>query len=267
MQAAHHLTGGEPKRGLPSKRRIAIDVPRGERLLEPVDAAPLQGSGTGDRGRYVPGRAAIAGHAPSLVDIDHDREIRSQRVPDLLYHLEVFTPVGVIEADLGGAHAALAQRLQTANAFLGWHALTARGVADQTIGPAAQQQPERRVQRSSDQVPDGDLRRPGPAAMKVDRLTDLTDHLGLKGIDAAEEMLELLAVGKRRASRDAGQSLVRVDDDQRFVDVVTRNRIPGRVERRIERIAIMPGFDRGNAQLSGLRSKGCAPLPDGRRAR
>ena len=84
--------------------------------------------------------------------------------------------------------------------------------------------------------------------MEVDRLADLADHLGLKGIDAAEEMLELLAVGKRCASGDAGQSLVRVDDDQRLVDVLTRYGIPGGMERRIERIAVVTGLDRPDAQ-------------------
>jgi hypothetical protein len=58
-----------------------------------------------------------------------------------------------------------------------------------------------------------------------------------------------------------------MDDHQGLVDVLTRHGIPGGVKWRIERIAVVPGFDGGDAQLSGLGSRDSARLLDGSRER
>ena len=50
--------------------------------------------------RDVPTRCEIARHPPALVGVDHDLELRSDRVPNRLDDLDVAAPVGVVEADL-----------------------------------------------------------------------------------------------------------------------------------------------------------------------
>ena len=81
-----------------------------QRLLEPVDAERLERACALRRGRDVPARREIAGHAPALVGVDHDLEVAADRVAHRLDDRDVVAPVGVVEAQLDRPHARVAQR-------------------------------------------------------------------------------------------------------------------------------------------------------------
>ena len=81
-----------------------------QRLLEPVDAERLERPRALHGGRDVPARLAVAGHAPALVRVDHQLEAGADRIAHRRDDVDVAAPVGVMEPDLAGRHARVAQR-------------------------------------------------------------------------------------------------------------------------------------------------------------
>ena len=67
--------------------------------------------------------------------------------------LDVAAPVVVVEAELDGAHAAVAQRRDAPGALLAVDGLAARGVGEQALGAAAEQPPERLAERRARRGP------------------------------------------------------------------------------------------------------------------
>ena len=107
--AADHLAGGDPQTRVGPQIRVPVRIVGSQRLLEPVDAELLERACT-LRGRGdVPARLHVAGHAPSLVRVDHDLHRVADRLAHGADHGEVVAPVGEVEAELYRAHAALLQ--------------------------------------------------------------------------------------------------------------------------------------------------------------
>ena len=124
-----------------------------KRLFEPVDAERLEHPGDLRRGRDIPARLEIAGHPPPLVGVDHDLEVAPDGVADRLDDPDVVAPVGMMEADLDGLHARVAERDATAGALVGLDELSARDVREQPLGAAAEELPDRLSRRLAEQRP------------------------------------------------------------------------------------------------------------------
>ena len=104
---------------------------------------------------------------------------------------------------------------------------------------------QRLAERLPDEIPDGDLGGPGAAAVKVDRLADLSHGLGAHRIEPDEELLQGLEIGEPVAARrHPRQSLVALDEDDRRVLMDARRRIPRGSERRVERKPVEAALDR-----------------------
>jgi hypothetical protein len=85
------------------------------------------------------------------------------------------------------------------------------------------------------EVPHGDLDRPRPASVEVDRLADLANALGAQRVKTHEEPLEQCAVGQAVApGRDAGHALVGMHEHHRCLLLRARNGIPRGVKRWVE---------------------------------
>ena len=161
LRRAHHLAGREAKaRCSAAQRAVALDVVGAQRLLEPVDAERLERPRALRRGGDVPARLAIAGHPPALVRVDHELELRADRVAHRLDDGDVLAPVGMVEADLHGADARSRSARQRATRSARLEQLAARGVGEQTLAAAAEQLPERHAERLAERGP---RRRPPPS--------------------------------------------------------------------------------------------------------
>ena len=245
-QAAHHLAGRDAQRRAPAQQRVALDVVRAQRLLEPVDAERLERAGALGRGRDVPARGAVAGHAPALVGVDHDLDVRADRGAHRLDDLDVAAPVVVVEAQLHRAHAAVAQRGDAPRALLGRHGLAGRGVREQPLRASAEQPPQRLADQPPDEVPDRHLDRPRAPAVEVDGLEDLAHGLGPHRVDADEQAVEQRGVRDVVAARVAGDAVLRAHDDERRLDRRARRRVPRRAKRRVERDGVAAHLDAGD---------------------
>ena len=98
--------------------------------------------------------------------------------------------------------------------------------------------PERLVERSADEIPDGDLDRPVAAAGGSRRSRRSRGRSRCAADRPRREALERLAVGKAVAARVALDAVVGADEDDRRVLMRARHGVPGGRERRIERIAV-----------------------------
>jgi len=74
------------------------------------DAERLERTSALRRGGDVPARFAVARHAPALVRVDHQLESGPDRVAYGFDDRHVVAPVRMVEADLHGANAGVAQR-------------------------------------------------------------------------------------------------------------------------------------------------------------
>jgi hypothetical protein len=93
-----------------------------------VDAERLERRGAGACGGEVPGRSQVAGHPPALVRVDHDLHLVADGIAHGLHHPHVVAPVGMMEADLERAQAAIAQRHRAARPLLRPRQLAGRGI-------------------------------------------------------------------------------------------------------------------------------------------
>ncbi len=247
---AHHLPGGEPDVGARPQPRVALEVGRRQRLLQPPHAEALQRGRALRRRGDVPARLAVAGHAPALVRVDHQLEVGADGVAHRLDDLHVAAPVGVVEADLHRPHAAVAQRHRACRPLLRRHELAARRVRQQAVGAAAEELPERRVERPADEVPDGDLQDPAAPAVEVDRLDELAHDLGAARVEADHERREHVRVRQVVAAREALRAVVRGHDDERRVLPRAGHRVPGGAERRVEGDAVAARLDARDAHAT-----------------
>ena len=138
-----------------------------------------------------------------VVGVDHQLDVAADRVAHRLDDRDVLAPVGVVEAELDGPHAGVAQRRDAPGALLGLDQLAARGVGEQPLAAAAEQTPQRLAQRAADEVPGRDLGGPRPPAVEVDRLADLADQLRAARVEPDEQALEQRGVGQVVAARVA----------------------------------------------------------------
>ena len=148
-----------------------------------------------------------------------------------------------MEAELDGLHALVPQRDDPVRALARLDQLPGRGVGEQSLGASAEEPPERLPGRLADEVPDRDFERPGAAAVEVDGLAELPDHLGSKRIQPGDEPPEQLCIGHGVAAGPAAQALVGVNADERRVDPLARHGVPGGAEGRIEREGVAPDLD------------------------
>ena len=139
-----------------------------------------------------------------------------------------------MEADLDRLHAGVSKRHAPRRPFVRLEQLGARDIREQALRAAAEELPQRLPRRLAEQVPDGCLDRPRPAAVEVDRLLQLADELRPERIETDENRLEQLVVGQLVAARPPRDAFVGVDADERRILVVPRRGIPGDVERRVE---------------------------------
>ena len=246
LRRANHLTGREPQARQAAERHVAIEIVGAKRFLEPVDPERLERPGDLRRGGDVPAGLEIPGHAPTLVRVDHDLEVRPDGISDSLDDGNILTPVGVVKADLDGLHARVAKRDAAARALGRLDQLAARRIGDEAIRAAAEELPDGLAGHLPDQIPDGGLGDPGAAAVEVDRLTELTDDLRAEGVKADEERFEQRAIGQVIAARPARDAVVGVDADERRLLVVARNRVPGSAERWVEGHAVAARLDRAD---------------------
>ena len=249
VRAAHHLARRDADAGQPAECAVALDVVAAQRLLEPVGAQALQLARTARRRRDVPAPLAVTRHAPALIGVDHQLEVVADRGADVLDDGHVLAPVGVVEAQLECAHAALAQRDRPPCPLVRVDQLAARGVGQQALVAAAQKPPHGRVEQPPGEIPDRALGRPRPAAVEVDGLADLAHRLGAQRIEPDQEALEDLAVGQVIAARAARDADVGVHEHERRVLVRARKRVPGGLERRLQRVAVAARLDAGDACL------------------
>ena len=215
----------------------------GERLLEPVRAEPLELARERERRLEVPARREVARHAPALVRVDHDLDLR-HRLAYGLDHGQIEAPVLRVEPDLRRSHARVAQRLTASDTFVRRDELATRRVGADPVSLAPEEPPHRLVRRARDEIPDGNLDDPVAPVVQVDGLDDPVDGARVRRVDADEKPLEELAVGERVPARVALAAVVGADDCDRRVLVRPWHGIPGRCERRIERVAVAPRLDR-----------------------
>ena len=213
---AHELPGCDPDAARGAQRRVPRVVVGSERLLEPVDAELLERPRALDRRRDVPPRRAVAGHAPALVRVDHDLEPVADGLAHAFDHREVRTPVAAVEPELDRAHASLGEREAPLGTLRRLDGLSGRRVGEQPLAAAAEELPDRLLERPADDVPDRDLDCPRTSAVEVDGLADLPHGLRPEGVDTDEQPLELSPVGEAVSARgDAGDAGVGVDEDDR----------------------------------------------------
>ena len=255
-QAAHHLARRDPQRRPAAQQGVALDVVRAQGLLEPVDAKRLERAGALGRRRDVPARGPVAGHPPALVGVDHHLDVGADRVADRLDDLDVAAPVGVVEAELDGPHAAVAQRRDAPRALVRAHRLGGRGVREQPPRAAAELAHQRLADEPPDEVPDRHLDGPRPAAVEIDRLEDLPDRLGPQRVEADEQSLEERGVRHVVAARVAGDAVLGAHDHERRLDRRARHRVPRGPERRVEDDGIPAHLDAGDPRRGGGRGHG-----------
>ena len=190
-------------------------------------------------------------------------------VADALDELDIVAPVVVLEADLHGSHASVAQLDGAASTLVRVDRLAARRVREDALRAAAEEAPERLIEGTTHEVPDGHLDGPRTAAVEVDGLADLPDDLGSSRIDADEVTPEFRQVRQVVAARVPGDTVVGVDCDERRLDARPRHGVPGGPERRVERERVPTRLDRGDLQFRCRRNTrslpGRAALPAGAR--
>ena len=99
------------------------------------------------------------------------------------------------------------------------------------------QEPGRRHLGLPGEVPERRLQRPVAPRVEGDRLEDAHVPLELERVALDEELGEALESVHRVARADPCEALVGVDEDERRLGRPPRLGIPGREERRVERIA------------------------------
>ncbi len=250
MRASHHLARCEAKVRETAQRGVAVDILRGQRLFEPVNADRLERPGALRRRRDVPARLEVARHPPALIRVDHDLESRADGVADRLDDGDIVAPVGVMEPDLHRADPRLAKLDHSRDTLLERKQLCIRRVREQPLRPPAEQLPARRLERAADEIPHGDLRRPWARVVEVDRLAQLVYDLSAERIDADEQPLEELTVRQRVAACVALDSVVAADDHDRRLLPRARDWVPGDAERRLEREDVASRLDAGDAHQS-----------------
>ncbi len=246
----HHLAGGDAHARSPAQLGIRVGVLRRQRLLEPVGVEPLELAGEGRGGGQIPARRQVARHAPALVRVHHDLEVAAHGLPHRLDHGQVDAPVARVKTKLDGADAGIAQGDAATCPLLGGDELPARRVREEASAAASEQPPQGLVLRAADEIPDRDLERPVSTVVEVDRLADPVDDVGARRIDSDEKAFQELAVREGIPARVAFGTVVRADDDECRVLVLARHGIPGGGERRVERVAVLPRLDRGDAHHS-----------------
>ena len=244
---AHHLARGDSEIDGGSQRCVRVRVVRGERLLEPVRVQTLELSGKGCRGGEIPARSEISGHAPALVGVDHDLQLRADGVSNRLDHGQVDPPVRRVQSKLDRAYTCIPQREAAAHALIGRNELSARRIREESVPVASEESPQRLIVRASDEIPDRDLDDPVAAVVEVDALDDPVHRVGLLGIASDEQTLEQVAVGHPVAARVTLDPVVGADDHDRCVLMRSRLGIPCGRERRVERVAVDPRLDRRDA--------------------
>ena len=260
VQAAHHLSGRKPQRRRGAQARVAVEVGGGERLLEPVHAQRLERPRALDRVGHVPRAAAVARHAPAVVGVHHQLHLAADGVAHGLDDGDVVAPVGMVEADLDGADARVAQCQHPAGTLGRLDQLTARGVGEQPLRAPAQQPPQRFPERSRGEVPDGHLDDPGAPAVEVDGLAQLAHDLGAAGIEPDQQPLEQRRVGQLVAAGVPRRAVAGAHDDERRLAARPRHRVPRRAERRVEREPVAPDLDRRDLHVRRRRSR-CSRRP------
>ena len=160
-ETAHHLARRDPQRRAGAQARVAVDVVRRQRLLEPVDAERLERPGALDRGRRRP--SAASGRPPCASRgwrrPSAPRPRRRHRAPPRPPRRPRASPAG------GSGSSPPARRRRAAprrgGALRGRDQLTAGGVCRDPLRAAAEQPPQRLAERARDQVPDRHLDGPG----------------------------------------------------------------------------------------------------------
>ena len=154
-----------------------------------------------------------------------------------------------VHPDLQGPEALLAKTQRGLRASCRRQQRPARRVGGDAVRRASEHRRDRHALDLAGDVPERDLERPVPPGVEVDRLEDANVAGDRERVLADEQVLEGREPVHRVARADAHDALVGLDADDRRRERSSRNGIPGRVERRIERLdeAIEP--DRGDLHV------------------
>ncbi|BBJ38178.1 hypothetical protein SSPO_008960 [Streptomyces antimycoticus] len=230
-----HLAGGDAHPGVLGPQALeARQVAVGQRLLDPEHVElgqPRDGlAGPGEVG----GARGVARHAPRLVEVHHDLEVRAQFLAygadrgDPLVH-----PVAV-DADLHRAEARFADLQRGGDTLLGRLELTAGGVGGQLLGRVAEQLGHRAAVDLADDVPQRRLQRPVVGAVEVGGLDGLDVPGDVERVLADEQVLVGVEAVHQITGADTGDPLVGVDADDRRVEVAPWLGVPRGPERRVQ---------------------------------
>ena len=121
---------------------------------------------------------------------------------------------------------------------------------------AAEQGSDRQALDLAGDVPERDLERPVPPGVEVDRLEDANVVRDRERVPADEQVLEVREPVHRVAGADAHDALVGLDADDRRRERSSRNRVPRRVEGRIQRLDDAVQADRGDLHVMTLNGDG-----------
>ena len=231
------LAAGDPDAALRPQPGEPGDVVAGERLLEPRDSELREPRGKlGDLVEAEEG-LDVSGHPPALVQVDHDLDIGPDRVPDGGDRGDPLPRAAAFDSQLQRAEAGLSEAERRLGPRFGREEGSRRRVCGDARLLSTQEPGRRHSLGLPGEVPERRLQRPVAPRVEGDRLEDAHVPLELERIAPDEELGEALEPVHRVARADACEALVRVDEDERRLGRPPRLRIPGRGERRVERIA------------------------------
>src|SRR5262249_46598772 len=201
----------------------------------------------------APGGLGVPWEPPPLVAVHEELDPLADARPHRLERADVIAPVAAVKAQLHGREALLEIGLRGLSLGGRIAQRPRRGVRPHPVREPAEESPARGTENLAGKVPEREIERPAPPVVEVDAREHAIVALEGERILAHEELLVALEAEHTVAGAETHEPAVRRDAHDRGVETDARLRVPARVERGLERQAMMADGDRRDPVLGRPR--------------